>query len=364
MAFSIVFLAYLPDGTRGGQRNLIHLFRGLDRARFLPHLVVPALGGLTEEAERIGVEHHVIPLRETDLPEGTTIADGVKELRNLLITLDARILYVDGAAHVQAAAAANLGLRTRLLWHVQVAKSSPEDAKLLAMVDGVVCCSLTVANRFSQGHFPNRPLMKTIVNAVDLIRFQPKNAIAGHLESGREERKPVLLYVGEVETEKGVGELVSAFHIVIKTHPAALLKIAGRGPALTSLADAANALGYRNDIAELLRSATLMVMPSHSEGLSLSLLEAGAVGCPIVASNIAGNTELLSEEYKFLFPPGDSRRLAECILAMLADLPLARKLAKITLDRVHRRHDVKDFVNAFSDMFLALVHPTRQSSPG
>ena len=81
-------------------------------------------------------------------------------------------------------------------------------------------------------------------------------------------------------------------------------------------------LGYRTDALKLYRAADIFVFPSFREGLSVSMMEAMASGCPIVCSKIRGNVDLVEDEKGgYLFKPSDGNLLS-CHIQSLIDNPL------------------------------------------
>lgn len=88
-------------------------------------------------------------------------------------------------------------------------------------------------------------------------------------------------------------------------------------------------LGYRKDVLEILKSADVFLFPSYQEGLSIALLEAMAVGLPIVCSDIRGNRDCV-EPLKggFLFPPDDGDGFARGLSALEGDIALRRKMGE------------------------------------
>lgn len=113
---------------------------------------------------------------------------------------------------------------------------------------------------------------------------------------------PVIVSIGRLEPEKGHRHLLAALPIVAEEHPDVVTLIAGKdgrsAVELRSLAgDMPNEvrfLGHRADVAGLLAAADVFCFPSEREGLGGALIEALAVGCPIVASRIPTTLEVLS----------------------------------------------------------------------
>jgi Glycosyltransferase len=160
-------------------------------------------------------------------------------------------------------------------------------------------------------------------------------------ELGLEEDDVMLLSVGELSVRKN-------HRIVIKA--LAELKnleihyfIAGVGELENYLKDLAkksnvnlHLLGYRTDIAELLKAADVFCFPSLQEGLPVALMEAMAAGLPIIASKIRGNVDLIDESN--LFPPFDSEALAK-ILKEKKYAPYAEReiLEKIDYKEINKK---------------------------
>jgi glycosyltransferase involved in cell wall biosynthesis len=141
----------------------------------------------------------------------------------------------------------------------------------------------------------------------------------------------VVLAVGRQEYQKGHRYLIDAFALVSAARPQARLLIAGReGHATNDLAEQiadlrlnelVTVLGHRDDVADVMAAADLFVFPSLYEGLGGALIEALALGLPVVASDLPALREVVREgENADLVAPGDARGLAVGILGLLDDL--------------------------------------------
>jgi L-malate glycosyltransferase len=133
--------------------------------------------------------------------------------------------------------------------------------------------------------------------------------------------------------------------------------LVGDGPLRSELEKEAESLGCkdrirfvgdRRDIPAILASLDMTVLPSESESLSNVILESMAAGVPVVATEVGGNVELLSDGRGILVPAADESALAQAI-ELLADDPAprahmglrAREFAKtnFTLERMRRQHE-------------------------
>ena len=150
--------------------------------------------------------------------------------------------------------------------------------------------------------------------------------------------RPLVLAAGRLAAQKGFGTLLEAAAGWRDLRPEPLLVIAGEGPLEASLKSQAARLGldtrfagHRDDIPALLAAAAVFVLPSTWEGQPLILQEALRAGVPIVATRVGGTPVLTGEDAAVLIPPGDARRLADAVRAVLTDEVLAARLRKAAI---------------------------------
>jgi len=137
------------------------------------------------------------------------------------------------------------------------------------------------------------------------------------LETGDSMRQshPTLLFVGRLESNKGVADLVPIMAGIVPRYPSIELRIVGDGPLLEALRRQAASAGIERCITFTgavphervlveMRSADLLVFPTRHENLPLTLLEAQAAGLPFVASDIPGIQGYVHEQ-ACLLPAGD-----------------------------------------------------------
>jgi glycosyltransferase involved in cell wall biosynthesis len=151
-------------------------------------------------------------------------------------------------------------------------------------------------------------------------------------------RDQFLLAVGRQEAAKGHRYLLEATAQLSQRMPHIVVLIAGREGELTprlrqtvarlQLDGRVRFLGYRDDVADLMCAADALVFPSLYEGLGGTLLEAMALGLPIVSSDTPGTSEVLDAgRCGWLAPPGNASALAARIEDALTDHD--RTLAKV-----------------------------------
>lgn len=166
-------------------------------------------------------------------------------------------------------------------------------------------------------------------NGVDPALFRPDPVARGRQRSalGLPPEAPVLAVVGMFHPDKGIEFLLQALALIRPRAPAARLLVVGDGverPALEALAhelglgDVVRFLGVRSDVAALLAASDVYVHPSLSEALPTSVLEAMAVGVPVVATDVGGVSEIVAHgQTGLLVPAGRPDRLAEAMLQLM-----------------------------------------------
>jgi glycosyltransferase involved in cell wall biosynthesis len=150
----------------------------------------------------------------------------------------------------------------------------------------------------------------------------------------------IILAVGRLHPQKNLGSLIAAAELIpISDGRHVVVVIAGDGPMRAPLEAAAMAssadvrlLGYRDDVADLLGAADVVVMPSAWEGWPLAAAQALAAGRPLVATAVGGLPELVGTA-GLLVPPDDPSALASAIDQVVSDPDLAAHLGGLARQR-------------------------------
>ena len=214
-------------------------------------------------------------------------------------------------------------------------------------VNRTVAISDAVAEYACQEKCADPDRIVVIHNGVDLARFDA-NRIGPRLrcELGLGEHIRIIGVVGGLRPEKGHRYLLDAFADVSKLNPDAHLVLIGEGSLRSALEDKARGkgvhncvhfMGRRTDVELDMGDFDLLVLPSVVEGFGLVLLEAMALGLPIVATDLPGIAEVVGRDgAALLVPPKDPPALALAIDELLTLPERARRMGGVGRTRSER----------------------------
>jgi glycosyltransferase involved in cell wall biosynthesis len=194
---------------------------------------------------------------------------------------------------------------------------------------------VTVHQVFMRTNYPEVAYKTSFIpTGVDLDRFSNTPVPA--------ETKKVT-FIGRIELSskwKGIEQLLQAMVIVLKSEPSAILELVGGGDALDMYRNRAKELGiennveingpkYANELVEVYKNTTVVVLPStsDSEAFSVTLVEAMASGRPIIGTKMGGTPQVITDgENGLLVPAKDPKALAQAILRVISDHDFASRL--------------------------------------
>jgi len=329
-------------GLGGTERQLAETALTLDRSRFEPHVACFSDGGFrARELREAGVP--ILELCVRSLTSRSAI-DGARRLGAYIRQHEIRLVHAfDVPSDLFAVPVARFYRTPVVLSSMRAHRNLTPGARrqLLRatdrMVNAIVVNSRTVARELEQEDGVPPAKIRLAYNGLDTAIFRPEGERA---ELPWNNAKAVIGIVCALRPEKGLDLLVEAFHKVKAERPGVKLLIVGSGPMLPALESAAGEDCHfqpaERNVAPWLRAMDIFVLPSLSEALSNSLMEAMGCGCCPVASDTGGNPELVAQaETGLLFPVGDASALAER-LGRLLDEPAYRKtLANAACRRMH-----------------------------
>lgn len=344
--------------TGGQEKLLLEFVRCADRERFEPVIVsLTDRGLLADSLEAAGAT--VLTL---GAPGGLR-PRLIVQLRNLFRDQKIDIVHThDDRPLIYGVPAARwAGRRVIHTQHHGHLPGTSARQDFLVRWTGRLAHAFVTVSQDSARHYAHCGRVSTIWNGIDLARF----AYQGPLIGG-----PAVT-VARLSPEKNIANLLRAAALVRAADPGFRLEIAGDGPCredlvrLTQQLDLGKTvtfLGEVRDVPGLLSRAGMFVLPSKSEGISLTLLEAMARGVPVVATRVGGNPEVvLDGQTGLLVPSDDSPRLATAIATMRSHADSAQMMGRAGRRRVEEFFDVRAMVAAYERLYGGAVSSSRSA---
>lgn len=340
--------------TGGLERILADLARHHDSAACLPEfLAINEVGRFADQIrESGGIVHQLKPARRLGQ---------ISQMRQLFLQQRYDVVHTHNTyPHIYASISARLagvpvvvntrhGQRSGHGW-----KSRIQFRWASRLVDRIIAVSDDAANLCVEddGILPTK--VRRIWNGIDLDDF----AYNGPAD------RPVAISVARLSAEKDFSTLLRSVPHVVAKVPDFRLVIVGGGPERERLErlrdelqlnDHVDLLGERTDVSELLRGAGFFVSSSLTEGISLTLLEAMAVGLPIVATSVGGNPEIVVDgKTGLLVPPKDPIGLADAIVSMCRKRDEWQQMGVEARERVTEHFDVKRMARDYEQLYREL----------
>lgn len=201
-----------------------------------------------------------------------------------------------------------------------------------------------------------------IPNGVPIATLEAEAALADRASLGLPESVPLVLQIGVFRKEKNQIGALESFTAVRERVPDAVLVFAGDGEQRAAVERRAEELGAgewtyflgtREDVPALLSTADLMILPSLADAMPMTVIEAMALGTPVVASEVGDIPAMLNRRAGVCVPPGDVDALADQIAALLNDERRRQALGEGGRE-VARAFDSAAMVSSYEAMFEAV----------
>jgi glycosyltransferase involved in cell wall biosynthesis len=242
------------------------------------------------------------------------------------------------------------------------------NAILYPGLNGFISIARHLTDHFCSMYDLSRVKVATIHNSVPIAPSLEATKKSLRQEFGVGEKVPIIGNISALRPQKDHVTLLRAMKIITKHYPDACLAIAGDGELKQELAIICRELdldknvrflGYRADVNELLAQFDIFVLSSLYEGLPLCILEAMAAGKPVVATDADGTNEVVLHKVTGLLTPlRDPGKMAEAILALLADPVMSVLLGTAGRRRIETEYNMSTMIHRYEDFYRNLMSGT------
>jgi len=240
-----------------------------------------------------------------------------------------------------------------------------------ACADRVFCVSEELREFYCEQLGMKPHFLDVIPNGVDAKQFSPnpavRSAVRAKLAAGSD--TIVVGTVGRLDPIKDHVTLLRAADLALRKGLDLKLVIVGEGPQRATLENELSGAphlasrtvltGESKNVADWLNSFDIFILPSLSEGMSNTLLEAMAVGVAPIATAVGGNREVVEHGHSgLLVPPGDAEQISDLIVQLTADAERLKALGRSARERVERQFSIERMVKRYGEMYSELMNST------
>ena len=333
----------------GAEKVLLYMLKGLRRDFFVPMVICGSDGPLAETIKTMGIEcDTVTPLqaRFTARPDHLfkyciSIAMSIFELRSRIKRARPDILHCNTVRSGIVATAATAGMSMPIIWHVHdilpnhFISTVIRYLAYLSKRSQALCVSRATAAAFKRSlDFGNR--VNVLHNGVDLSQFPRKVAADCAFRStlGIDLNLPLFCTVGQIAPRKNLRGLLNAFsQFQHHSGPASLL-IVGEAifneyfnyrdellQQVKNLGQQRNVhfLGARQDVPAIMRACDALILNSLEEPFGLVLVEAMSSGTTVVATEVGGIPEIVTDRVTGFLVPSDAPDVLAATLRQIVD---------------------------------------------
>ncbi len=369
-------ILYVIDNLEfgGGERGFLQIIKGLYKGKYTIHVASNPGGEFENKLMEMGIHHESVNMESRFNP--FTILKLMRIIRK-------QGFYI---IHSQGARA---DFFTRIA--IRISKSKPRVVSTIQMpvegfnvsplrkngyrffdrltecyVDTFIVVSDFLKKTLIERHGKLTQRVVKIYNGVELSQYHP-DAKYGKLrkEWGIPQNVPFIGAIGRIVWQKGFEYLIQAIPDIVKDVPDVKFLFVGDGPLKKELEDLAGNLkikeriifsGFRSDIKEILSAVDLLVIPSLLEGFPMVTLEAMAMAKPIIATNINGITEQITDGVNgILVPPKDPSALAKAVIRVLNDRDFAWSMGLLAREKVEKEFSVEKMVAETEKVYWSLM---------
>lgn len=357
----------IPTLDRGGaEKQLVLLAKGLDRSRFEPHVILLTRDGpYRQDLESAGIPVTLIGKRfKFDFGSFFRLVRFLKEQKFDLVHTWIFAANSYGRAAAKWARVPHIVAGERCVdewkrwWHFAI------DRYLARCTDKIATNSSGVVD-FGVAHGIPRNLFEVIPNAIPPLNVDPHARTEIRKLLGLPENALLIGIVGRLWPQKGLKDLLWGMELIRVVRDDAHMVIVGDGPERQRLeyyrdqigvGNRIRFVGHQDSAARWIQAFDVLWNGSLYEGQSNAVLEAMQAGVPVLATDIAGNRDLIvPEETGFLYKRGDLATLARRTLQLFNNKDLYVRMSAASQERVVEKFSLGEMISAHERLYEALL---------
>jgi glycosyltransferase involved in cell wall biosynthesis len=369
-----VRILYIIDGIEfgGGERVFLQLATGLGD-RFDASVAAMPGGTFAQKVSELGIHFHPVDMsRQLSLKP-------IFQLKNIFSTESIDLIHSQGA---RADFFARVAGRLAGAPHIICTIAAPVERfdvpairktiyRLLDRltehyVERFIVVSNTLKQNLTKLRGINSRKVIKIYNGIELKQYRPQIQLPDlRHEFGISRDAPLIAFIGRMVWEKGLEYFIQSIPIINQRAPNARFLLVGDGPLRQQAELLVQSLdiekkvtftGFRSDISRVLATIDILVIPSLFEGFPMITLEAMAMAKAIVATNIPGITEQISNgEEGILVPSRNPEALAVAILRLVQDSNLSVSIGSKAQQKVENCFSIEKMIRETKNIYQSLL---------
>lgn len=361
-------------GPGGAETVFVNLVKGLDRQEFEPIVAITGPGWVCDELEKNGLTPLFINSK------GSFNIKYLLELIGIIRTHDIDIVQSHLLGSNLYCSLAGMICRVPVIstFHGFVDINEKERfSAIKSMLINLGSARLVfVSDRLKEFYVEEKGYSVgksvTIYNGIDTALFKPHRDDSIREKLGLGPENILVGSVGNIRASKGYEFLLEAAKLVVDRYPQFHFVVAGEGSGklFDNLQDLKKKLGLENhfsflgfepDVPKLLNNYDIFVLPSVSEGFSISTIEAMACGVPVIATRSGGPEEIISQYRNgILVDACCQHSLSNGIIELHNNSSLRNNVANNCVTDVGRNYSISALIDSYSHVYLQQTTPTVQ----
>ena len=386
----IVFLSSCVRGGGAGW-SLFYLVKYIDRKIFEPIVVVPDAGIFKERYSGLGVRVVVAP----HLPERTALQhfkriNFITKTLSLIINTAGMIrtvfwlksfmkkekvdlVYANNMLVKSIGALAGKFSKKPCVLHIRNLHEKKMEAFFYRRIFKLSSVKLIFSNSAASA-VPFKDSVsdkiRIVHNGVDVEEYSNIKTGVLRKEAGLS-KKIIVGYTGNIIPRKGLDILIKSMAEILRSNEDVVLLIVGRVPIGSStdhqsiyqrlaeekgVLDRVIFLGFRKDVRPYVQDMDILVLPSRQEPFGRSIVEAMALGVPVVASRVGGIPEIITDAQDgFLFPVEDTDKLSSTLSMLIGDKKMRKAIGRNARATINSRFNVEILSKEIQKSILELL---------